>query len=67
MKDSVGKLLPNGKFCSNFNNLGECLSINTFLLACKVSLNNGYQVIYEKEFKRAFITDDKGYTSIVSY
>jgi hypothetical protein len=71
MTDSIGNELPDGKLLLSRNtgdeSLTKALALNTFLLACKISMQNGQTVIYDKDRRLATITDSNGITSIVNY
>ena len=69
-KDSNGNLLPNRVWLhtgASQGDIGNALTVNTFLLAAKMALESGKTVIYDKESKTATITDSNGITSYISH
>jgi hypothetical protein len=70
MKDSVGNELPDEILLASntgSESLTKTLALNTFLSACKIAMQNGQTVIYDKDTKSAIITDSNGIGSIVNY
>jgi hypothetical protein len=71
MKDSVGNELPDGKLLLSRNtgdeSLTKTLALNTFLSACKIAMQNGQTVIYDKDTKSAIITDSNGIPFNINY
>ena len=70
MKDSIGNELPKPvALCagSTSNEIGQALTINTFLLAAEAAMERGRIVTYSAESKRATVQAESGIFYIISH
>jgi hypothetical protein len=71
MTDSIGNQLPDDKLLllprDRNDSIMESIVLNTFLSACKIAMQNGHTVIYDKDKKLATITNLNGVQSTVSH
>ena len=68
--DSFGTPLPRSVGTSKddeYEELIRALVVNSFILACRVSLSVGDTVAYDPETKTATITDKNGFVDVVNH